>query len=115
MRHELFPLAELAPGQMRTALAGSVRVVVIRTPDGELHALRDVCSHMGARLSDGLLHLASEADPAGGYRLSDTYVVSCPWHGQEFSVASGRCLADARHRARTYSVRVEDDMVVLER
>jgi nitrite reductase/ring-hydroxylating ferredoxin subunit len=115
VRYELFAAAELAPGTMRAATAGSISVVVIRTPDGQLHALRNVCSHMGAKLSDGLVHQASEADPAGGYCLSDEFVISCPWHGFEFSVDTGRCLADARHRARTYAVTQEGDMIVLER
>lgn len=115
MRHALFPIAELPPGTMRAASVGSVSVVVVRSPDGELHALRNVCSHMGAKLSDGIVHFASDADPDGGYRLSDTFVISCPWHGFEFSVDSGRCLADARHRARAYAVTVQDDVVMLER
>jgi nitrite reductase (NADH) small subunit len=115
VRHALFGIAELPPGTMRAATVGSVSVVVVRSPDGELHALRNVCSHMGAKLSDGIVHFASDADPDGGYRLSDTFVISCPWHGFEFSVESGRCLADARHRARAYAVTVQDDVVVLER
>ena len=115
MRHALFGIAELPPGTMRAATVGSVSVVVVRSPDGEVHALRNVCSHMGAKLSDGIVHFASDADPEGGYRLSDTFVISCPWHGFEFSVEDGRCLADARHRARAYAVTVQDDVVVLER
>lgn len=115
MRHALFGIDELPPGTMRAAAVGPVSVVIVRSPDGELHALRDVCSHMGAKLSDGIVHFASDADPNGGYRLSDTFVISCPWHGFEFSVDSGRCLADPRHRARAYAVTVEDDVVMLER
>lgn len=115
MRHELFPASELGPGEMRRVELGSVGLVIVRAPDGSLHALRDVCAHMGARLSDGMLHPAAEADPDLGYRLSDTIVISCPWHGFEFAVGTGRCIADESVRARTYEVREEHDMIVVER
>lgn len=115
MKHELFPASELAPGEMRRAQLGAVSVVIVRDDHGSLHALRDVCAHMGARLSDGVVHPASEADPEIGYRLSDTAVVSCPWHGFEFVLATGRCLADESVRVRRYPVCEENDMVVVER
>jgi nitrite reductase/ring-hydroxylating ferredoxin subunit len=116
VRHELFPAAEIGPGEMRRAEIGSVGIVIARAPDGALYALRDVCAHMGARLSDGVMHRASDADPAhGGYRLSEEIVISCPWHGAEFAVQTGRCLADEKLRARSYEVREENDMIVVER
>lgn len=111
----MFPASELGPGEMRRAQVGAVTVVVVRDEDGTLHALRDVCAHMGARLSDGALHRSHEADPELGYRLSDTTVISCPYHGFEFAVKTGRCLADDSVRSRYYEVSEEDDMIVLER
>ena len=37
----------------------------------------------------------------------------CPWHKWEFDIASGRALADERLRVRRYSVRVQDDEVIV--
>ena len=116
MRHRLFPLAELAPGEMRSVEVGSVRVVVIRKPDGSLRALRDRCSHMGASLSVGWLRRAMDAEDVGRCAYSDDYVVRCPWHYYEFDVDTGLARADSEHdRVKTYDVVVEDGQVVLER
>jgi nitrite reductase/ring-hydroxylating ferredoxin subunit len=115
VKHELFPLGDLPPGQMRSVQVDKVAIVVARTADGELHALRDVCSHHGARLSRGRLERLVEASETGNYTLSDRYAIRCPWHGFEFDLASGRCAADAGQRVRSYPVTVENGMVVVER
>jgi nitrite reductase/ring-hydroxylating ferredoxin subunit len=115
VRHELFPLDELAPGETRAARLENVRIVVVRTPAGDVHALRDCCSHNGAQLSLGRLEQVVEGEDVGTYRLSDRYMLRCPWHGFEFDVVTGRCVADASQRVRAYPVSVEDGLVVVER
>jgi len=116
MRHVLFPVSELEPGQMRAAGVGAVRVVVLRKRDGSVRALRDVCAHRGAQLSNGRLGRLVVGEIPGDRRLNETEVLLCPWHGFEFDVDSGRCVADPeRVRVRSYRVAVEDGMVVLER
>lgn len=115
MRHPLFPVEELAPGAMRAVSVDGVAVVVVRTPDGAVHALRDRCSHASAALSKGRLQRAIVGDAVGSYKLSDDFIVRCPRHGYEFDVVTGHCLADAGHRVRSYPVSVEDGTVVLER
>jgi nitrite reductase/ring-hydroxylating ferredoxin subunit len=93
----------------------NIAIVVVRTPYGDVHALRDVCSHHGARLSLGRIEPTVDGDDVGEYRFSGRYMVRCPWHGFEFDVVSGRCLADAAHRVRAYPVTVEEGVVVVER
>ena len=116
MRHELFPVAELPAGQMRSVTVGNVAIVVVHTAAGNLHALRDRCSHRGATLSRGSVERVIVGDDVGSYELSADYLLRCPWHGFEFDVRTGRCLADPdRDRVRTYEVGVENGMVVLER
>lgn len=116
MRHELFPLEELPPGEMRPVRVGSLSVVIIRSPDGSLRGLKDRCPHFGATLSAGRLQRMIVADDVGEQTLSDRMVVQCPWHGFEFDVETGRCPADPeRNRVRAYTVTVEDGTVVLER
>ncbi len=116
MKHELFPADELAPGEIRRVEIDRIAVVVLRTPAGELHALRDVCSHMGARLSNGWLTAMLDADDVDDRRVTERIMLRCPWHGYEFDVRTGRCPADPqRVRARAYPLSVEDGMVVLDR
>jgi nitrite reductase/ring-hydroxylating ferredoxin subunit len=114
VKHELFPADELARGQVRRAEVGGIAVVVMRLADGTLRALRDVCSHEGARLSEGWLIPRLVASDVG-FPTSEGVVLRCPWHGYEFDVDTGRCLADPeRVRARAYPVTVENGTVVLE-
>jgi nitrite reductase (NADH) small subunit len=114
-RHALFPSEDLAPGDVREATIDGIAVVVVRTPAGELKALRDVCPHQGARLSKGKFEAAVDGPGVGRYELSERMILRCPWHGYEFDVESGHCLADSGSRVRTYPVTVEDGVIVVER
>jgi nitrite reductase (NADH) small subunit len=116
MKYELFPVADLACGEMRRVRLGdSLAVVVIRTQAGRLYALRDVCPHAGALLSRGALEAKITSNAVGEYEIGDQAIVRCPWHRFEFDAETGVCLADPRRRVRTYPVSVEGDTVVLER
>jgi nitrite reductase/ring-hydroxylating ferredoxin subunit len=114
--HALFPLDELPPGQIRHVAVDGLRLVVVHTADGEVHALRDTCPHRGAPLSLGFVQRLLDADEDGRYCLTDRVVLRCPWHGYEFDVDTGLSIADPDHlRVRTYDVRVDDGMVVVVR
>jgi nitrite reductase/ring-hydroxylating ferredoxin subunit len=116
VKHELFPLAEFGRGERRSVTIGKTAILVAHTPEGKIYAIRDRCSHRGAPLSVCPVERKLEADEVGGYEVSDEYIVRCPWHGYEFSLESGRCVADPeRERVKSYSVTVEHGMVVLER
>jgi nitrite reductase/ring-hydroxylating ferredoxin subunit len=87
----------------------------VRGLDGSLHALRDRCAHAGARLSNGRLLRQVVGDDVDRYRLVDKVVLRCPWHGYEYDLDTGRCLADpTRVRVRTYEVLVEDGTIHIE-
>jgi nitrite reductase/ring-hydroxylating ferredoxin subunit len=118
VRHELFPLETLDPGSKRCVNVAGVDVVVIRTKDGRVHALRDRCPHAGAKLSYGrVLSMVVTGESGSGYALNeDVTGIRCPWHALEFDLETGRCFADPkRFRVRVYEVTVEDGMVSLER
>lgn len=116
MIHELFAPEELEPGGLRAVSVDGIAVVVVRSPDGKVYALRDNCSHAGAPLSRGTVRRMIAGDKTGEYKLTHRYVLRCPWHGFEFSLEDGRCPADpARERVRAYAVSVVDGKVCLER
>ena len=90
-------------------------IVVVRTHDGELHALVDRCLHQGARLSGGRLLPATDGERVGEYRLKEADVVlKCPWHGYEYDVRSGCALFDPRRRLRRVDAREEDGLILVE-
>ena len=104
---------ELAPGGMVAGRLGALPIVVIRTIDGELHALEARCLHQGARLSRGRLLPAAEGDPVGRYRMDDAReVVKCPWHGYQYDVRTGCAVFDRRIALRRVRV-VERNGLVL--
>jgi nitrite reductase/ring-hydroxylating ferredoxin subunit len=45
---------------------------------------------------------------------SDRLVLSCPWHGWEFDVETGRAIWDESYRAKTYATTVRDGRVLVE-
>ena len=117
MKHELFAADELQPGDMRAVKVDGVAIVVMKTPKGDFRALRDACSHHGAALSHGRMQPVVLGDEVGCYELStDRFMLRCPWHGYEFDVDNGRCIADPVHaRVKAYSISVEGNRVFLER
>jgi nitrite reductase/ring-hydroxylating ferredoxin subunit len=45
--------------------------------------------------------------------IHDGEIITCPWHGMEYHVPTGQCLAYPEVKLRTYEVWVEDGMVML--
>lgn len=86
-----------ADGKLAAKLGGW-HVLVAKTDDG-LFAVNDRCTHQASRLSGG--------------RVRRGFVM-CPLHGARFDVASGKCAGGAYADLRTFAVRVEDDMIMVE-
>jgi len=91
-------------------------IVLIRSQDGSVYALRDICPHKGPCLSDGMIDNNCRGDEAGEYLFDrDTEVLRCPWHSWEFDIRTGRSLFDPeRVRTKTYCVTVENGDVFVE-
>lgn len=76
----------------RSVRVGDRRVAVFRVPGGWA-AIDHACPHRGGPLSDGI--------------VSDR-CVTCPLHGQRFSLLTGERQDGAGPGVRTYEVRVRD-------
>ena len=61
--------------------------------DGEFYATQHACLHLGGPLGQG--------------RLEGT-VLSCPWHGWQYDVRTGKNEFDLAIQLKTYEVKVED-------
>ena len=72
--------------------------LAIYNVDGEFYATENFCPHKGAPLSEGTM--------CG-------HIVECGWHGWQFDVRSGECLT-VRETIKTYHVRVEEGVVIVE-
>ena len=86
------------PGQGLEAVAGD-RIVALYNVDGDFRALAGVCPHQGGPLGKGALCGA---------------IVTCPWHGWQFDVRSGRHCLSATIRQPSFAVRVEGNDVFVD-
>ena len=85
---------------------------------GRYFALSNRCPHQGGPVCEGTLfpHHTAKIAPTGRvdeYLDHENPVICCPWHGWEFDLASGTCLADPSRRVQSYRVEVEGDEIVL--
>lgn len=95
------PIEELPPGGVRIVREGDLEIGVFNL-GGRLCAIEDRCSHDDGPLAEGVF------DPDEG-------IVTCPRHGSEFEVCTGRPRTlPAYQPVETYRVWVVDGIVRLE-
>jgi nitrite reductase (NADH) small subunit/3-phenylpropionate/trans-cinnamate dioxygenase ferredoxin subunit len=87
--------SEVPEGEGKTVQVKG-RLIALFCVGGQMHAIDDVCPHMGASLS-------------GGY--VENGIVTCPWHAWRFRLADGAWADNPRIKIGCYPVRVQDDEV----
>jgi nitrite reductase/ring-hydroxylating ferredoxin subunit len=91
-------VGECPPGRCLEAVAGE-RVIALFNVDGQFYALDGVCPHQGGPLGEGQLHGA---------------VVTCPWHGWQFCVRTGRHQLSQAIVQPAFATKVENDTVLVD-
>ena len=84
-------LEELPPGASKE-VEHDGRIFALFNVDGVISAIDGLCPHQGGPLADGPL---------------DGTLVTCPWHGWQFDVQTGRSTLNNRLRQPTFEVRLE--------
>ena len=74
------------------------RLVALFNLNGQIHALDGTCPHAGGPLGDGELEGAT---------------VTCPWHGWQFDVTTGRNRHNPTCVQQRYEVKIEGDDILL--
>jgi nitrite reductase (NADH) small subunit len=113
--HTIARVGELAPGESRVVTVGRLQIGLFRIGD-EYFALPNICPHQRGPVSTGKVGGAIVASAASGWQpvwALDGEVVSCPWHGLEFHVPTGQCLAYPDLRLRRYPLRIVGDEIRL--
>ena len=88
-------LEECPPGSaLETVVRG--RIVALFNVDGDVYALDGVCPHQGGPLGKGRLHGC---------------IVTCPWHGWQFDVATGQHQTSASLRHPRYDVKLDEGAI----
>jgi nitrite reductase (NADH) small subunit len=99
-------MAFLRAAKKEDVPAGSIRefaiegkVVAVANVDGKLFAINNVCLHRGGPLGEGELH---------GQR------VTCPWHGWQYEVTTGKLATNPAIGVETFPVEVRGDDIFVD-
>jgi 3-phenylpropionate/trans-cinnamate dioxygenase ferredoxin subunit len=79
---------------------GDVAIAIVRTPNGEVKAINDLCSHGEISLSEGFV---------------DNETIECWAHGAKFSLETGAPLSlPAYEPVPVYDILIENDEIFLD-
>jgi nitrite reductase (NADH) small subunit len=112
--HVVGDLSDFPEGTHRVVKVGRREIGVFNV-GGDLYGLPNVCPHQTGPLCEGkpalgTLIATSENDWKFEW-VNEGEIVACPWHGLEYHVPTGRCLAYPNITLRSYEVIVEDGEV----
>jgi nitrite reductase/ring-hydroxylating ferredoxin subunit len=94
---KLATLDELPPGSAKE-VEFEGRVYAIYNADGVISAIDGICPHQGGPLAEGML---------------EGTMVTCPWHGWQFDVRSGRTPLGPKIKQAVYEVQIENQDVLV--
>lgn len=75
------------------------KVIALANVDGKFYAIDNVCLHRGGPLAEGEMAGTS---------------VTCPWHGWQYDVTTGKSLMNSAVGVKTYPVEVRGDDVYVD-
>lgn len=90
--------ADVAPGTIREIQVGG-KAVALANVGGQFHAISGTCLHRGGPLGDGPL---------------EGSVVTCPWHGWQYDVITGKVGQNPSVGVAVYRVEVRGDEVFVD-
>lgn len=112
--HEIGQLSDFPEGSHKVVKVGGRQIGVFNIK-GEFYGLPNVCPHQTGPLCEGKFvtgTLFSNADTNWKAEwVHDGEIMICPWHGLEYHIPTGQCIAYPKIRVRRYEVFVEGDKV----
>ena len=115
-KHKLMLSAELPPNSSKIVTVGR-RELGIFNVNGSYHALPNLCPHQIGPLCEGKISGTTDARAENDWQVEwvhDMEIVTCPWHGIEYHIPTGRCIAFPEISIRSYKVSDEDGWLTLE-
>jgi len=91
-------MAEVAQGTIREFQVDG-KAVAIANVGGKFHAISNTCLHRGGPLGEGVL---------------EGNIVTCPWHGWEYDVTTGKIKQNAKVGVASYPVEVRGDDIFVD-
>jgi nitrite reductase (NADH) small subunit len=112
--HVVGDVSQFPEGSHRVVRVGRREIGVFNI-GGRLYGLPNVCPHQTGPLCEGTATtgtLVARIEDDWKFRWDyEGEIVACPWHGLEYHVPTGRCLAFPNINLRRYEVVAEDGKV----
>ncbi len=89
---------EIPPGTIREIQLGG-RTIAVANVDGRFYALDNTCLHRGGPLGQGEL---------------EEKVVTCPWHGWQYDVTTGKTLVNPAVGVPTFAVELRGEEIFVD-
>lgn len=115
-RHQIAPAAEIPVGGQQIVKIGR-REIGLFNVKGTFHALPNLCPHQLGPLCEGKVSGTTDAHAETSWEVEWVHegeIVTCPWHGIEYHIPTGRCIAFSEISIRSYNVWEEDGWVMIE-
>lgn len=90
--------SDVPPGQIREIRLNGTSVAIANV-DGKFFAINSVCLHHGGPLGEGEL---------------EGKVVTCPWHGWQYDVTTGKLVQQPSDGVQCYAVEMRGDDVYVD-
>ena len=91
-------LSEIPPGSIKEVQVGG-QVIALANVGGTLYAINNTCLHRGGPLGEGQL---------------EGSVVTCPWHGWQFNVATGKAVQNPNAGLSCFATELRGDEVYVD-
>jgi nitrite reductase/ring-hydroxylating ferredoxin subunit len=101
---------ELPPGAHKIVRVRNMEVGVYNV-GGRYFALHNMCPHQFGPLCKGPVGGEMRCNKGTDWKFEwvrDGEILTCPWHGLEFDLTTGRCLAPKSYKVRQFPVSVVD-------
>lgn len=96
--HTVAKATDLSDEEGHVVKVGEVEIALFLGDDGAVRAVNNLCPHRGGPLAEG---------------FAEDGVVSCPWHGWEFDLATGKSKHREDVQVACYTARVDGDDVIV--
>lgn len=116
-RYRIGSVEDFPEGHHEVVVVG-VRQIGVFNIKGKMYAMPNICPHQTGPVCEAKIMTGSlTADADTDYKpewVYDNEIVVCPWHGLEYHVPTGQCLAYEHIKIRRYKVEIVDSEVTLQ-
>ena len=90
-------VSEILEGRHKIVSLSDMSIAIFKRND-RFFAVQNSCPHRGGPACEG---------------ESEGHIITCPWHGWQFSIANGLCLNAPGMKLQTFEVKVENGEILL--